>query len=198
MITRLILIRHGQTEWNLNKRYCGHTDIGLNLKGRRQAKKLRGRLKGERVDKIYTSDLKRAVESAMILFPRGKIQKKAGLREIHFGIFEGMTHKQILKNLGAPYKKWLKDPYKNHAPGGEKLSEFKKRVVKAFQNIVCSNLNKNIAVVCHGGVISVFITHILKRKNFWEHIPKSASVSVIEYKNGKPRVDLFNNMIYLG
>jgi len=192
MPTRLILIRHGATEWNLKKRYCGFMDIGLSNKGKKQAKKLRHRLKKEEIFRVYSSDRKRAIETAKIVFKRIKIERIPALREIHFGIFEGLTHKEILKRYPGIYKKWLKDPFSIDIPGGEKINNFRKRIVKAFRRIIKVNKNKTIAVVCHAGVISIFINNILKSKGFWSRIPSSASLSVIEYRNVQPKIHLFN------
>ncbi|MEK6714533.1 MAG: histidine phosphatase family protein [Candidatus Omnitrophota bacterium] len=198
MSTKLILIRHGETVWNAKKRYCGTNDIGLSKKGKIQAEKLRHRLKDEIVHRVYTSDRKRAVQTAKIIFNGSKvIEKIPDLREIHFGRFEGLTHKQILRKYAAVYKKWLSDPYKNHAPKGEKLIDFRKRVISEFKAITRKNSGRSTAIVCHGGVISVFITHILGKKDFWKHIPHSASITIIEYKNRKLKIALFNDTNHL-
>lgn len=194
MATSLILIRHGQTDWNLKKRYCGFVDLSLNQIGKKQAEGLRKRFKKEKVDKVYSSDKKRAVQSAEIIFKGREIEKIEDLREIHFGVFEGFTHKEVMEKYPEIYRRWLKDPFSVVIPGGEGLQNFKKRIIKAFKKIVTLNKGKAAAVVCHGGPISIFINHILKSKDFWGKIPSSASVSIIEFKNGKPRIELFNDI----
>jgi len=197
MSTKLILIRHGSTQWNLKKRYCGFTDLGLNADGKKQTRKLYKRLKGNPVDKIYSSDRRRAIETAKIIFRSSKFEKMPDLREMHFGVFEGLTYDEIMKRHPVIYKRWLDDPYSITIPKGEGLSEVKKRVVSAFKKIIALNINKTVAVVCHGGAISVFLNHILGSKNFWKHIPKSASISIVEYKKGKPKIKLFNDTMHL-
>jgi broad specificity phosphatase PhoE len=197
MPTKLILIRHGETDFNRRKRYSGFKDIPLNLKGKRQIGKLHKRLKDDEVHKIYASDRSRAIESARIVFKDRSIESLAGLREIHFGIFEGLTYKEIMKKYPIVYKKWLKDPFRVKIPGGESLIEFRKRVVRELKNIIAKNKGKTVAVVCHGGPISIFINHILKSKDFWKHIPSSASLSIIEHKNGKSKIRLLNDTLHL-
>ena len=108
------------------------------------------------------------------------IEKIPDLREMHFGIFEGLIYRQIMKRYPLVYKKWLKDPYDTAIPEGEELREFKKRIVMAFKEIIALNKNKTVAVVAHGGVISAFLNHILKSKNFWDHLPNSSSLSIVE------------------
>lgn len=197
MTTKLLLIRHGETVWNRNKRYSGYIDIDLSRKGRAQAKKLQQRLKGEQVDKIYSSDRKRAIQTAKIIFKNFPIEKIGDLREVHFGIFEGLTYDEILKRHPVAYRNWLKDPFKTAIPKGENLKDFKKRIIKAVKKIISLNKGKTVAVVCHGGSISILMNHLLKSKKFWHKIPKSASLSIVEYKNGKTRIKLFNDTSHL-
>lgn len=197
MPTKLILIRHGETDSNLKKKYCGFLDKDINARGRKQAAKLGKRLSAEKFDKVYSSDRKRALHTAKIIFKKTKIKKIPGLREMHFGIFEGLTYKQIMKKYPLVYKRWLKRPYSLSIPKGEGLPGFKKRVVAAFKKIIRLNNNKTIAVVAHGGVISAFLNYILKSKDFWGHIPKSSSLSIIEHGKAGTKVKLFNDTQHL-
>ncbi|MBU1125042.1 MAG: histidine phosphatase family protein [Candidatus Omnitrophica bacterium] len=197
MTTTLYLIRHGITEWNIKKRYCGFYDIALSRQGTSQAKRLRRRLNGETIDTIYSSDRKRALQTARILFGKRKIHVVNGLREMHFGIFEGLTHTQILKKHGELYRKWLRHPFTTTIPKGEKLSEFRKRSVMAIQKIVSQNNSGTIAIVCHGGVISAFFTYLRKNRNFWKQIPSAASVSIVEYRRSKPIIKVQNDISHL-
>jgi phosphoserine phosphatase len=193
MQTRLILIRHGVTDWNAQKKYCGYKDVPLNAEGRAQARMLRKRLSGIQIDVIYTSDLKRAIETAKIALGTRKMTRVKGLREINFGVLEGLSHDEIMEKYPIPYTKWLKDPFKKHSiPGMESMPAFTKRIAKAIKEIIASNRGKTIAVFCHGGTISVFFTGILKKREFWRFVPKSTSVSIVEYRNNKPRIKLFN------
>jgi len=118
MPTKLILIRHGQTDWNAKKIYCGHQDIGLNAFGRKQASRLRSSLENETIHKIYSSNKKRAIQSARIIFKKAKIRRLAELREMHFGVFEGKNYRQILKKYPDIYCQWLKDPFSATIPEG--------------------------------------------------------------------------------
>ena len=197
MATKLFLIRHGSTDWNAKQRYCGFVDIALNNKGKAQAKRLCKRLKNETVHKVYSSDRKRAIQTAGIVFKGYDIEKIPDLREMNFGIFEGLTYKQIMKNFPDTYKKWIDNPFETVIPSGESLTILKKRVVKAFKKIILRHPNQTVAVVCHGGAISAFINHILKSKDFWEHIPQSASLTLLELKNNKFKINLLNDISHL-
>lgn len=197
MATNLILIRHGQTLWNFKRIYCGFKDIGLSNIGKKQAKSLQKRLSRETIHKVYSSDKKRAVQTAEIIFQRWPIEKVADLSEMNFGCFEGLTHTQITKIYPEVYRKWLKNPFAAVVPGGERMANFKKRVASSFKKILFKNKGKTVAVVCHGGVISIFLAGILKGSNFWGLIPKAASISIVEYANRKFRIKLFNDTVHL-
>lgn len=196
-MTKLVLIRHGITDWNKQGRYCGHRDIDLSSQGRAQVKKLGKRLKAVEFDKIYCSDRRRALETGRIIFKGKKITKVNGLREINFGVFEGLKHDEIMEKYGSAYKKWLKDCYRYNIPNAEPMSVFKKRVESTLNKIVHSNPGKNVAVVCHGGVIGACVSGILKSRNFWRHVPSAASMTVVEYKKGQPRLKKFNDIAHL-
>lgn len=195
--TRLILIRHAQTDANLNKRYSGLLDTNLNKNGKAQARKLLRSLKTYKIDRVYASNKSRTIETAKILFENKEVRKIPDLREMHFGIFEGLTYKEIMARHGKIYKKWLKDPYSVKIPDGESLINFQRRVVRAFREIVSLNRGKTVAVISHGGAISVFINYLRKSRKFWQKIPTCASLSIVEYNKDKTQIRLFNDLKHL-
>lgn len=197
MAAKLILIRHGQTDWNLAKRYCGFMDVDLNAQGRAQALAARKRLAGEVVHKVYTSDRIRAIHTAEIIFDGKPYEVVSDLREIHFGVLEGLTHNEIMERYASIYSQWLSDPYSVTIPEAEGLPDLKNRVVKVFEMIAAAHQGQTAAVVCHGGVISVFITHILKTNDFWKQIPGSASLSIVEYEGACSRIISLNDTLHL-
>ena len=196
-MTRLILIRHGQTLWNAKKRYCGSTDIGLSAKGKKQARCLKEKLNGIAIHKIYSSGRKRAIQTSRIIFNGAKIIKVAALREIDFGALEGMYYKDIMRKYKEVYENWVKDPYTHRIPKSEPIRIFKKRVETAINKISRDNAGETAAIVCHGGVIGVFASGILKSRNFWRYVPSAASITIVEYKKGRPRIKLFNDTAHL-
>ena len=193
MTTKLIFIRHGQTNWNKERRYCGSLDVPLSKEGKLQAAKLKGKFTADAFDKIYASPRKRAMQTARVVFGNAaRIIKVKGMCEINFGILEGMRHKEMLKKHPSVYKKWLKDPFNNHIPKAERLAAFKKRVVGTIAKLIKQNSGKTIAIFCHGGSIAVFISHIKGKKDFWKYIPKSASVTVVAHARGKLAIKQFS------
>ncbi|MCU0666250.1 MAG: histidine phosphatase family protein [Candidatus Omnitrophica bacterium] len=193
MCTTIVFIRHGETLWNRHKRYCGYRNIGLSARGKLQARELAVKLKNTHFDNIYSSDRLRALQTAKIVFPKSKFKITPGVKEIHFGVFEGLNHQQVMKKYPVIYSRWLDDPYKTTMPKAESLINFRKRVVKTIQKIALENKDKIVAIVCHGGVISTFLNYIREGHDFWRYIPASATVSIVEQsKNKKWKIICFN------
>ncbi|MCL4514108.1 MAG: histidine phosphatase family protein [Firmicutes bacterium] len=181
--TRILLIRHGETRWNGEKRYQGHGRIGLSAKGQSQARLVAGRLAGRAVDArnsmdasdsmdarnsidaLYSSDLPRALETAEIIakaFPRPlEVRTDAGLREMNFGAWEGLTFDEIQKRYQELARTWLADPAQVRPPGGEAYAEVETRAVTALQTIAANHVGETVAVVTHGGPLRALIRHYL-------------------------------------
>lgn len=183
MKTRLILIRHGETNYNLNSIYCGFSNPSLNKKGVTQAKKLAKRLKGLKVDKVYASDLRRACKTAEIIFGKNIAKKSAFLREMNFGIFEGLKHEEILKEHPKIYKTWISNPGKIRIPEGENLKDLTKRIKKHLSSVLSKNKGGIIAVVTHYGPIRAFLCDTFKYdlKDFWQIKQGNCALNIVDY-----------------
>ena len=147
MATTLHVVRHGETDWNRGRRVQGHTDIPLNDEGRRQARVLSAELAGVPFDAAYSSDLSRAAETARILLGERSLPviSCVGLREKHFGTWEGLTDTDVRERFPQAV---------NGAWGdGETADEMSKRVVDALARIAESHPNGEVLVVTHGGPI---------------------------------------------
>ena len=184
-MTRLILIRHSQTDYSLEKRYCGFSDPPLNDEGIWQARRLADRLKGSKVDKVYSSDLKRARQTAEIVFKNGPVEKSADLREMNFGIFEGLSYEMIIEKYPDLYSDWIADPAKIKIPDGESLADLCKRVLKKVASILFRHADRTIAIVAHGGPIRVILCNALgyDLKIFWQIEQDPCALNIIDYPN---------------
>lgn len=196
MSTKIILIRHAQTEWNQEKRYLGRTDIGLSPEGIKQAQGLSQQLKKEKIHKAYSSDAKRALHSAELCLEGFAIEKTPELREINFGVFEGLTHQQIIAEHPQVYRQWLKDPLKTAIPEGEKFTDFQKRVLNTLETIISGNNHKTIAIVTHAGPIKVILNNIMPAKNIWKIYVQIASINIINYREGKKSIESLSAVYY--
>ena len=197
MVTQLVLIRHGSTAWNKEHRYCGCSNISISREGREQAETLHKRFKGISFDKIYCSVKRRATQTCRIIFNGAKFTGVPALREINFGVLEGMYYKDIMRKYKTAYENWINDPYRYRIPKSEPIRLFKKRVETAINKISRGNAGKTVAIVCHAGVIGIFVSSILKSRNFWRYVPSAASITIVEYKKDRPKIKLFNDTAHL-
>ena len=153
--TRLLVIRHGETAWNAALRIQGHTDIPLNDTGLRQAAQMAQALADEGIAAIYSSDLQRAAATAaaLALTAGVAVTHDTGLRERHFGVFEGATFREIEERWPDDARRWRqREP--GFAPGGgEALQDFNARSVAAATRLAAGHPGQTIALVAHGGVL---------------------------------------------
>lgn len=157
-VTRLLVIRHGETAWNIESRIQGHIDIPLNDKGRWQAQRVAQALADEGLDAIYSSDLQRARDTAHVIADTTGLPLKldASLRERHFGRFEGKTQVEVAAQWPQEAQRWRdRDP--SYGPeGGETLQDFYDRCLTAITRLARRHPGQSIAVVAHGGVLDCF------------------------------------------
>jgi broad specificity phosphatase PhoE len=152
-VTTLLLARHGETDWNSERRWQGHADRPLNERGREQARALAAELAGRSIDAIYTSDLVRARETAEIVAAQLGLEVRidAGLREVDVGTWSGLAHGEIEVNDPAGFGRW-QDGGKGWE-GGESYEEMGERVVAAMLGIASRHRGETVLVVSHGGSI---------------------------------------------
>ena len=151
MATRLILVRHGETQWNLERRCQGFTDIPLSAAGIEQAELLSRALSKEPLAAVYSSDLLRARKTAeLIARPHALlVQTDARLRELNQGVLEGQNMDGLLAHHAELLKQWMADPAHTKMPGGESLLEIQARGWAAVTEIAERHAEKTTAVVAH-------------------------------------------------
>ncbi len=200
-MTRLLLVRHGATEWNSSLRFAGHSQISLNDLGRRQAIKLGRRLADDKIDVVCTSDLRRALDTAESAC-RGRdieVVRCPELREMDYGDCEGLTFKEIAARFPEVVKPWLDYSPDLTFPGGESLAGFIERV-GGFVNRLQSNPQwQTVLVVSHGGVIPVLLCRLLGLSNdhWWQFRVDNASLSIVETNNQRAILNLANDTSHL-
>ncbi len=143
-------------------------------------KKLAKKLRGLSVYRVYCSDLKRAVQSAQLIFDGMALRQIPELREMNFGVFEGMRYSEITKRYPDIAVRFTEDPFKTVIPKGERPGDFRKRVLKTFRKIVSLGRGKTSVIVTHGGPIRVILNEIQKPESIWDIIVPPASAHIIE------------------
>lgn len=158
-ITNIVLIRHGETAWNKERRLQGHIDIGLNEEGLRQARALAGALARESFDAVYASDLQRAHQTAGAVagLHRLTVQNDPGLRERCYGGFEGLLYAEIEQRYPREFAAWQARDIDGVMPSGvreaETFRQFYQRSIDAILAIAARHPGQTIALVAHGGVL---------------------------------------------
>jgi len=195
---KLLLARHGQTEWNADRRFQGHTDISLSARGRAQAHALGRALRGRRVSAAYVSPMRRAVETAEIALADAGIPCTPieALRELSLGAWEGCTVDEIRRQDGDPYAAWLRAPLDCPPPGAEPLPAVRDRVVSALERIEDAHGDGDALIIAHGGVISVYACHLLacSFNQLWRLRVDNCSLTVVH----PPRIVTLNDTRHLG
>ena len=187
-VQRIWLVRHGQTAWNEQGRFCGHTDIPLSMLGRRQALTLASYLQHMPITAIYSSDLSRARETAEIIAARNveetlavSLQPSPLWREINFGAWEGLTYNEIATSF-VDQLSFFTDPEHYAPPQGETLAEVLQRVIPALQAIMQHDHKGEIVLVSHGGVLRGLLCVLLGMplSSQWQLRIDTGSLSAID------------------
>lgn len=200
-MTRLILIRHGQTVWNHDLRYQGHTDIALSDEGLRQAELVAGRLAREKIAAVYASDLSRAFVTAERIAGRHGVPVTGipELREIKFGEWEGLTYRGIGEKWPEQMARLYSHPDEVVIPGGETFRELKERAAGAVDRLVEKHPEDTIAVVSHGGTIRTILCATLNipLNHVWNIRQDNTAVNIIDYYGDRAIVSLVNDTHHL-
>lgn len=189
---RLLLVRHGQSEWNAAKRLQGQADIDLSPLGKTQAERLALTVRSLKPDRVISSDLLRARHTASLLgFPDTKLRE--GLREISVGDWTGRAIPEIVAESPLAYAGWRAGT--DVPPGGEIWGDFMTRAAQTIEEERASLAKGTLLAVCHGGVIRALIHHYigLQPESIIPVGPASlTSIRLLADRSKTPRLELFN------
>ena len=184
-MTELWLVRHGQTDWNLEGRYQGHYDIPLNAVGLAQASRLAEKLAGECFDAIYSSDLLRARVTAETVAERlGMVViPLTGLREINQGEWQGRYLAEVRAEFGEPDPNAGEEMLHERAPGGESVAEVAARLKLAADQVAAAYPVGRVLVVTHGLALATLVCQAcnIPLQQVYQQIPDNTVVVVIDW-----------------
>jgi alpha-ribazole phosphatase len=184
-MTEIILIRHGETDSNKAGKFSGRADLSLNDKGREQAARLKNILSDCSIERVYSSDMKRCVETGSGLC--SDVVFSETLREMDFGHWEGLSFGEIKDKYPEEMQMWKTDWVHYRIPQGESFIDTTGRVVKKFDEIIKENKDaKRIAVVTHGGCIRAILGHYIigSLKDSWKIFIDNATVTRLGAADG--------------
>lgn len=158
MVTRVCIVRHGETDWNVARRLQGHLDVPLNALGRQQAQRTARALNGQRFDACYASDLLRTRETAALIAQalRLEVTQTAALRERHYGLFQGLTYEEAAQTHPALYARFeARDPDFAFPGHGESLRSVAGRIGALLHELAERHAGQRLLLVTHGGVLDI-------------------------------------------
>ena len=199
---RLILVRHGETERNSEARLQGgKSDLPLNEKGRNQARYLGLALKGEKLEAIYSSPLKRALETAQAISAhhRLRIQPDPALAEIDMGFIDGLDLAQVKESQPDFWKRWREEDYSVALPGGESVLQVQQRAWGTVQGIINRHREGSVAVVGHGITLQTIIAALLGAplSSFTRFRLGVASISIFQIDDERTSLVSLNETCHL-
>lgn len=196
---KLILVRHTETKWNKELRYIGRTDLELTEAGLKNAALLAKHLENKKIDRVYSSDMRRAKQTAKAIADLHDlpVDSLPELNEVDFGDWEGLTHVEISEKYNGLIDSWLADPLHVQIPKGETWTAFERRVHIALEKII-DNTRGAALVVTHGGPIKVIIGAVLRipPSSYWQIYQDKGAINIIKFEDNRPRVALLNDTCY--
>lgn len=192
----MILVRHGETESNASGVYCGWKNSQLTEKGLRQANIVSEKLKQEKIHHMMSSDLDRTMETAKIInnYHQVQLTLEKDFREMHFGLWEGLSYKEIAQSHKTALKDWEEDWIDFRMPQGESLRQMYERVTARIAKMMEEYKEGNILIVSHSGCIRAILAHLIGRgiEDYWKYKIDNCGITKIEILDGFPILTALN------
>ncbi len=200
-MAEIILVRHGETDFNAAETFRGRSDVPLSENGRKQAQLLGECLSAEKIDVVYSGPLRRAVETAEAIarFQKLDINIVENLNDIDCGSWEGLTLSEVEEKYGDIYQDWLDTPEQVKLPGGESLADVLNRALPFVQDAVMRVGEGKIVLVSHRAVHKVLICALLRLDNsgFWSFKLDAAGISRFVFDGNRAVLVSHNNTAHL-
>jgi probable phosphoglycerate mutase len=202
-VTRLLLVRHSETQWNREGRYQGQQDSPVTPEGLAQAEAVAGRLRSVHIDALYASDLGRCITTARAIerATGAPLQVDERLRERNHGLFEGLTKAEVKQRYPEAYAAYRGPQGSDYVlPGGESRRQVYQRAVAVMEDLAARRRGEQIAVVGHAGFFYVFFNYVMSvpidvRNVF---VIRNCSLSVLSVDGKRWRVESLGDVCHLG
>jgi broad specificity phosphatase PhoE len=200
-MTRIYLVRHGQTAWNKEEIFRGRTDVPLDETGLKEAALAAEYFRGMEIEAIYSSPLSRAWQTAeKIGWVLGlETNPLPGINDMSFGEWEGRSLRDVEKKDAERYRIWKEAPHRLRIPGGETLDEVRLRATAALEEVIRSHAGNTVVLVSHRVVNKVLICAILGLDNshFWQIGQDTTAINLIQHRNDGFVLSLMNESCHL-
>ncbi len=199
-MTEIIIVRHGETEWNVAEIFRGRIDIDLNEMGIKQAGLLAEYLSNVKIDAIYSSPLKRALKTAEIVagYHKLDVDITSGLIDFNYGKWQGLSHQEVKDKYKELYAEWINHPDQVKMPAGESLDDVRKRAMGVVAEVIAS-YEGTVVLVSHRVVNKVLICALLGLDNshFWNIRQDTCGITIFTYENERFTLTKHNDTSYL-
>ena len=200
-MSRVYLVRHGQTAWNVGEIFRGRADIPLDETGKREVHLAGETLKAETLQAVYSSPLSRSMETAenIAIFHDIPVTPLDAIVDISYGEWEGLGNQEVQQKYPELHALWLSEPHKVLFPGGESLDEVRSRTMAALEDLLGKHQDENFALVAHRVPNKVICCALLGLDNshFWRIQQDTASTNLFVYRNGQWIISYLNDTSYL-
>lgn len=202
-MVRIILVRHGETTWNIEGRYQGQEDTPLSPRGLEQGRLLAEGLRNIPIDRCLASPLQRSFQTCRLCADLHNLQVGTDERllEINHGCWEGVLAADIQRQYPVEFAQWHREPHLVQMPGGgESLEDVRKRARAAFDEYAARYEGETVLVAAHDAVNKAIICDLLGlgMEHFWQIKQDNTCINVLEYGEGHWRVVLLNSTRHLG
>jgi broad specificity phosphatase PhoE len=198
---RVILVRHGQTDWNENGVFRGRIDVKLNSNGYRQAERVADVLQKVRIDAIYSSPLSRAMDTAEAVSRNHALDVRIeqAFNDMNFGEWQGLTRREVEERYPEPFQIWLNAPQRAVIPNGETLAQVRRRLLRGLDELHGLHAEETVLVVSHGLTNKVLLCAMLGLYNahFWKVKQDNAAINIFKYTGQGSKVFLMNHTTHL-
>jgi broad specificity phosphatase PhoE len=200
-MTKLYLVRHGQTAWNVGEIFRGRADIPLDETGRREAGLAGEALREAAIHAVYSSPLSRSFETAQLIakFHNLPVEPLEAIIDISYGNWEGLSNERVRESYPELHKLWHEQPHKICFPRGESLDEVRARTMTAVSRLMVKHEDQTIVLVAHRVPNKVICCSLigLDNSHFWRIQQDTACTNLFTHKNGEWIVSFLNDTSYL-
>lgn len=200
-MTRVYLIRHGESTWNAERRWQGAMDPPLSANGRAQADRLASAFQAIPLDVVYCSPLQRAKDTATAIAASHalSVEPISDLREIAFGEWESLGDEEVQQRYGSLRQQWFRRPDQTQIPGAESLAQGRERAMAAMRGIVGRHPDGQVGVVAHGGMNKLILLTLLGAPlaSFWRLAQSNACINIVDFGSARGRILAVNDTTHL-
>ena len=200
-MTRIVVLRHGRTEWNRVEKFRGRADIGLDRVGVKQAEAAAKRMKEWSISAIYSSPLRRAMATSDIIgtLLGLTVTPLPDIIDVDYGEWQGLSTMEVMDRYNGLYSRWIKDPAGVTFPGGDSFEQVRQRVSRAVDVLIREHPKESVVLVAHKVICQLMVLDLLAldSSHFWQVTQDVGAMNLFEVRGGVPAALFLNDTCHL-